>query len=350
MEHESAPVVTLLQAYLATTRIPADGRLPPERELAEALGISRSQLRKALSVMETDGQLWRHVGRGTFLGPTPLAAINDAASLATAAAATDITQARLLMEPELAALAAVHGTAAHAATMRDAMQASCRPGQTWRGYEAQDERLHREIAAAAGNPVLLSLYDQLATIRRVLTWKRVRKRIEGPTLDHPSFAEHERVVAAIIAKDAAGARTHMQHHITPNSNKHFDKQARSIDAAIYLLTSFLYSTPLHTPTPNHIHSCELTDSNRTTHSFTPITLYLTFLPVSPGFLNASLHLFTLPARTVFHCIHVAISDVKCSNRGIIHLGYTLYAPLFRMVCLNMDLRGMQFAVRYVYYN
>ena len=130
MEHESAPVITLLQAYLATTRIPADGRLPPERELAEALGISRSELRKALSVMEADGQLWRHVGRGTFRGPTPLAAINDAAALAAAVAATDITHARLLMEPEITALAAAHGTAAQVDTMQDAMQASCRPGQT----------------------------------------------------------------------------------------------------------------------------------------------------------------------------------------------------------------------------
>lgn len=213
MEDGSAPIVTLLQAFLATTRIPADGRLPPERELAEALGTSRSELRKALSVMEREGQLWRHVGRGTFLGPGPLAAIGDAAALATTASEGNISQARLVLEPELAALAATRGTGAHLAVMRDAMQASRRPGQTWRGYEAQDERLHREIASAAGNPVLLSLYDQLATVRRVMTWKRVRRRIEGPALDHPSFAEHECIVAAIVAHDEAAARAGMRRHI-----------------------------------------------------------------------------------------------------------------------------------------
>ena len=69
-----APVPALLQAYLAGLSLPDSGRLPPEREMAEALGVSRPALRKALAALEAEGQLWRHVGKGTFLGPRPLAA------------------------------------------------------------------------------------------------------------------------------------------------------------------------------------------------------------------------------------------------------------------------------------
>ncbi len=213
MENEAASILTLLQAHLATTRLPADGRLPPERVLAGALGTSRAELRKALAVLEAEGQLWRHVGRGTFLGPGPLAAIGDAAALATSAAPGDVRQARLVLEPELAALAAPRATASRLGVMREAMRASRRPGQTWRGYEAQDERLHREIAATTGNPILLSLYDHLATVRRVLAWNRVRRRVAGPALDHPSFAEHERIVAALATGDADAARAEMRQHI-----------------------------------------------------------------------------------------------------------------------------------------
>ncbi|MCJ2072916.1 FCD domain-containing protein [Methylobacterium sp. J-030] len=213
MDSDAAPVLTLLQAYLARTRLPADGRLPPERVLAGALGTSRGELRKALAMMEADGQLWRHVGKGTFLGSRPLAAIDDVAALATGATASDLVRARLVVEPELAALAALHAGPAHIAALSEALRASRRPGQTWRGYELQDARLHRAVALAGGNPLLLFLYDHLAAIRRVMTWDRPRSAEEGPPADHPSFAEHDRIVAAITARDPAAARHEMAGHV-----------------------------------------------------------------------------------------------------------------------------------------
>lgn len=214
MDSDAAPVLTLLQAYLAKTRLPADGRLPAERILAEALGTSRGELRKALAVMETEGQLWRHVGKGTFLGSRPLAAIDEVAALAGRAKPADLVQARLTVEPELAGLAAARASPAQIAALTQALLASCAPGQTWRGYELQDARLHREIALAAGNPLLLFLYDHLAAIRRVMTWDRPRSAQDGPPADHPSFVEHERIASAIAARDPAAARDAMAAHVT----------------------------------------------------------------------------------------------------------------------------------------
>lgn len=214
MDFDAAPVLTLLQAYLAKTRLPADGRLPPERILAEALGTSRGELRKALALMEADGQLYRHVGKGTFLGSRPLVAIDEVAALATSATAPDLVQARLVVEPELAALAALRACPVHVAELSAALRASRAPGQTWRGYELQDARLHRLVALAAGNPLLLFLYDHLAAIRRVITWDRPRTAEDGPPADHPSFAQHDRIIAAIAARDPAAARHEMATHVT----------------------------------------------------------------------------------------------------------------------------------------
>ena len=64
--------LTQLRAYLAQNDYPADGRLPPERKLCEELGVTRTSLRKALATLELEGQIWRHVGRGTFIGARPL--------------------------------------------------------------------------------------------------------------------------------------------------------------------------------------------------------------------------------------------------------------------------------------
>ncbi|MGT2478771.1 FCD domain-containing protein (plasmid) [Methylobacterium oryzae CBMB20] len=88
------------------------------------------------------------------------------------------------------------------------------PGRPGAATSFEDARLHREVALAAENPLLLFLYDHLAAIRRVMTWDRPRSGGDGPPADHPSFAEHDRIVAAIAARDPAAARREMAAHVT----------------------------------------------------------------------------------------------------------------------------------------
>ncbi|WBV44843.1 FadR/GntR family transcriptional regulator [Pseudoroseomonas cervicalis] len=206
------PVMALLQGYLANTPLPPDGQLPPERILAAALGISRAELRKALAAMEAEGQIWRHVGKGTFLGARPLAATGDVAQLAARAGLPDVMAARRVLEPQLAALAAGQADAAQRAALLALARPPARP-LSWREFESQDAALHRAIAEAAGNLSLLHVFDLLAAMRRALTWSRPRPRPEGPPPDHHSFAEHGRIAAAIAAGDAAAAAAEMQAHV-----------------------------------------------------------------------------------------------------------------------------------------
>ena len=56
-----------LRSWLKETELPSSGRLPPERQLAGILGLSRAELRKGLALLEAEGLLWRRVGKGTFL-------------------------------------------------------------------------------------------------------------------------------------------------------------------------------------------------------------------------------------------------------------------------------------------
>ncbi len=203
-------VLTLLQGYLAQADLPRDGRLPPERELAAALGVSRAALRKALAVLEAEGQLWRHVGRGTFLGSRPLDAIGDVAAVARETGPAAVMEARLSLEPECARLAALKASGAQVAHLHVLLR---RPHPvTWRQFEGLDAEFHRAVAEAADNAVLLHLFDTLSAIRRAVTWGRTRTG-EGPTADHHSFAEHAAIVDAIAARDPARARAAMQSHI-----------------------------------------------------------------------------------------------------------------------------------------
>src|SRR3954447_21324682 len=60
-----------LRTLLEEGSFDGEPRLPPERVLAAEIGIGRRALRRALEVLEAEGRIWRHQGKGTFLGPRP---------------------------------------------------------------------------------------------------------------------------------------------------------------------------------------------------------------------------------------------------------------------------------------
>ena len=83
----------------------------------------------------------------------------------------------------------------------------------WRQYENLDNLLHRQIAQASRNNVLLGLFDVLNAVRRTVVWGRLRTDSARPPTDHHSFADHERIVAAISERDLSGAAAAMRRHL-----------------------------------------------------------------------------------------------------------------------------------------
>ena len=126
--------LTQLRAYLAQRELPADAKLPPERELVELLGVSRGQLRKALAELEREGELWRHVGKGTFVGARPVEEISSLSAMASKTNPAEVMRTRLLFEPMIAREAALNATAEDIADLRRCLQGT-REAQTWRYYE-----------------------------------------------------------------------------------------------------------------------------------------------------------------------------------------------------------------------
>jgi len=212
IKDESAGVLTQLRAYLASSGIAANGRLPPERDLAEMLGVTRAELRKGLAVLESEGALWRHVGKGTFVGTRPLATAADITALARKTRPQEVMRARIALEPEITRLAALNATEDELARMRNT-NARCRTAGTWRQYEAWDALLHHQVANASHNLLLIGLLDILNAVRRTVTWGRLRKTPERPPSDHHSFAEHDRIIAAIAARDLDEAEEAMRAHL-----------------------------------------------------------------------------------------------------------------------------------------
>ena len=209
---EAEGALTQLRAFLAQHDLPADSRLPAERELCEILGVSRGELRKALAVLEGHGELWRHVGKGTFLGVRPSDEVAGIGEIAKASNPREVMHARLLIEPLLAREAALSASAAEMDEMRQCLAAS-RRASSWRHYENCDNRLHRLIAAASRNNLMVALFDTLNAVRRAVVWGRLRDKTDRPPADHHSFAEHEAIIRAIGERDVDGAGAAMRGHL-----------------------------------------------------------------------------------------------------------------------------------------
>lgn len=201
-----------LRAYLAQQGFAPNAKLPPERELCGILGVRRGEVRKALAVLEREGGLWRHVGKGTFVGARPRAPIAPLEQVVDLTNPWEVVRARLVIEPEIAREATLHATAEDIKRMRASMRRS-RESTSWREYENWDNQLHRTIAEACRNGTLLYLFDTLNAIRRAVVWGRLRAGPDCPPADHHSFAEHERIVAAIEERDRQAAPQAMREHL-----------------------------------------------------------------------------------------------------------------------------------------
>ena len=206
------PVLITVRAWLDAFRTGPDHRLPAERDLAEKFAVTRSELRKALAVLEDEGLIRRHVGKGTFVvkeRTTANASTEDLAAMTSPFAAM---QARSVIEPELCRLAALHATTAQIALMRKLCE-EMRRAPTWESYAELDWRFHNVIAEATGNVLLVEIQRLLNGVRRFVIWGSLLKRPVGPPPDYHSFAEHEEIVAAIAGRDGDRAMKGMLDHL-----------------------------------------------------------------------------------------------------------------------------------------
>jgi DNA-binding FadR family transcriptional regulator len=212
-EISDAAAVSKMRTYILDRSFAAGDRLPPERQLGPELGLRRSSLRKALEVLVAEGVLWRHVGKGTFLAVDKDSVDHDDLSaLAREISPADAMRARAAFEPSIAREAALHASAA-AISHLELIASRCRRAATWREYEALDAEFHRAVAEATASPTLLNLFDQLNTLRRMVSWGKAKRAGPKPHENHPSFVEHDAIVAAIAARAPEAAEDAMRLHL-----------------------------------------------------------------------------------------------------------------------------------------
>lgn len=186
-------------------------RVPPERQLCEMLGTTRNQLRGALAELEAQGRIWRHVGRGTFVGSRPVLNLKDVTYLRDQIKPDQVVAVRFNIEPELSRLAARHANRSDREQLKLCAD-RCRSAEDWRTYEAWDNNLHHAIARATHNQLFQYFFETLNSVRRSIVWGQPRATI-GPDKGYSSFTEHDAIVSAITSRNDDEAARMMDAHL-----------------------------------------------------------------------------------------------------------------------------------------
>lgn len=207
-------------------------RLPAERELAAELGLGRNAIRAALAILEADGLVVRHVGRGTFvaggaqLAPPQLHALATQGALAIhpvqGLSPRELMETRFVLEPTIAELAAVSARSSDIEEMRDCLRQR-EKAKDIDAYERFDHALHMCIARATRNAMLVELLELVNRLRRTGGWRDLRRVSIQPGERRTSNEQHRRIVDAIARADPAGAFQAMRGHLNLVSTHYLEQ-------------------------------------------------------------------------------------------------------------------------------
>lgn len=188
-------------------------RLPPERELAEKFGVSRSSIRDALRTLEMMGVAESHHGTGTVVGDFSVDSVAVPLSrllVRKRHLVAELLDVRSIIEPALASRAAIHASEEQIAHLEDVLRRQ--RDRIRRGEDAieEDSEFHYGIALAAGNSVALKIVDLLMDL---LSESRTQW-LQAPGRREKSYAGHLRIFKAIKCRDEAAAREAARKHLS----------------------------------------------------------------------------------------------------------------------------------------
>jgi DNA-binding FadR family transcriptional regulator len=196
-------------------------RLPPERELAVLLGVSRTSVREALISLEIAGRVEVRVGTGIFVRRQPVS--TPAASRKGPDAEAnghdegpgpfELLAARRLIEGEIAALAARGIRKPQIAALRESIARMRTHGGDFEQRDAADRDFHIGIAEATGNGSFALVVTALWEQRRGELWTRIEEHFHTAALREKTLADHEAIVTALAAHDSDAARAAMHRHL-----------------------------------------------------------------------------------------------------------------------------------------
>ena len=210
-EDVTVKLITVFKQLIAEGTLEPGGRLPAERELAESFGVSRSSLRQALKVLEIMGVISQRVGDGTYLNKGADAILREPMEfliLLDGISAHELMEARLLVEPELAARAALRASEEDIAEIHKELRAMEAAKEDHARFVAHDLLFHQAVFQAAGNRVTSLMFS---VVHKSLD-KLINMTSQVVEPEH-TLTLHRRIYQAIRKRDQDESRRRMTEHL-----------------------------------------------------------------------------------------------------------------------------------------
>jgi GntR family transcriptional repressor for pyruvate dehydrogenase complex len=210
--HRTMHVVNHIRSLIENGTLQPGDKIPPEREFARTLKISRASLRTGIGYLAAMGVMKIRHGVGTFVADGP--AEFGKASLSLMGAlhgfqSWQMFEARIILESHLAALAAERGKEEHRTALAEEVAEMFAALDSPADYLIHDLLFHRIVSQASGNPILAAVIE---TITSALYDKR-RKTVERSTDRRESAEMHREIYKAIRAHKPVEARKLMEQHL-----------------------------------------------------------------------------------------------------------------------------------------
>lgn len=205
-------------------------RLPPERELAVRVGVSRPSVRAGLRALSAMGVVQSRHGAGTFIrGGPPMLGSEPLSFLAAlhGFSRDEMFEARRVLEVGVAGLAAERATGDQLATISEEITGMYASMDDPQAFLVHDIRFHRAVATASGNPILASLVEMVSGI-----FYEQRRRTASHGSDLKEAADlHRGLYNALRQRDPDRARRAMDEHLTLARQRQAAEGAPAVDTA-----------------------------------------------------------------------------------------------------------------------
>jgi GntR family transcriptional regulator, uxu operon transcriptional repressor len=193
-------------------------RLPPERDIAEELNVSRSVVREAIIMLELQGLVEVRKGSGVYVVKLPTFQ-NDTTNIGDHSPSSDVgpfelLQARQVLESQIASFTAHNVTKNDIFRLRQSLDRERESLNTGKEDYDGDRLFHLTIAEASQNSVLSDIILDLWRRREESSmWQQLHTRIANNNYRYQWLDDHEKILLALQKRDPKGARDAMWQHI-----------------------------------------------------------------------------------------------------------------------------------------